>query len=99
MDDQNGLVMNRLEQFFTDNFSELLLKSQLENFHYHALHDELSDEWIESTLLGQRLREHNFRIMAFIERLRSVNQSTLKPTIRCSLLIRPTPVRAGRVSL
>ena len=99
LDSQNGNEMNRLNQFFTDNITVELLRSQLESFHSRAFYDELSDEWILNTLLGQRLREHNFRVLAFIERVRQFDPVTFRPTVRCSLLVETVPVRGGRLSL
>ena len=81
----------QVSNIFTERFSDEELRNQLECMHYHALHSDLSDQWLRATSLGLKLWEENFRILAFIERPCAFDFMSLTPTLKCSLLI-------GRVS-
>ena len=80
-------LLQELTALFTVTLSEEVIRNQLEAMHYHALHSDLSDQWLSQTLLGQRLRESNLRILAFIERPCAFDFLALVPTLKCSLLI------------
>ena len=78
---------DQLADIFNNQLSEDRLKSLIEHCHYKIQNDDLNDDWLRSSMLGSLLDEHGFRILAVIERVRSINLETLIPTLKCSLLI------------
>ena len=87
LDESTSVKAELLNKLFNETISDDQLRNQLETYHYHALHSDLSDNWLRHTFLGQKLRELGFRVFAFLERPRAVNLETLVPTLKCSLLI------------
>ena len=87
LDEGDEQKVDVLTTLFNVTLSDDQLRNQLESFHYHAIHSELSDNWFRHTLLGQKLRELGFRIFAFLERPRSIDLESLTPSLKCSLLI------------
>ena len=78
---------DQLADIFNNQLSEERLKSLIEHCHYKIQNDDLNDNWLRSSFLGSLLDEHGFRILAIIERVRSINFETLVPTLKCSFLV------------
>ena len=87
VDEGNSEKINTLNTLFNETLTDDQLRNQLECYHYHALHSDLSDNWLRHTMLGQQLRDLGFRIFAFLERPRAMDFETMTPSLKCSLLI------------
>ena len=78
---------DQLADIFNNQLSEERLKSLVEHCHYKITNDDLNDNWLRSSYLGSLLDERGFRILAVIERVKSINLESLIPTLKCSFLV------------
>ena len=76
-----------LAEIFNNRFSNEQLKTVLENCHYKLKYDDFSDNWFQTSVLGQQLDQEGFRMLALIERVKSFNFETMSPAMKCTLLI------------
>ena len=87
LDNQSEEKQDQLADIFNNQLSNDRLKFIMEHCHYKIINDDLSDNWLGSSCLGNILDANNFRILGIIERVKSFNFETMFPVMKCSLLI------------
>ena len=87
LDDQSEERQDQLADIFNNQLSDERLKFLMEHCHYKIKHDDLNDNWLRNSCLGNLLDTVDFKILAVIERVRSFNFETMMPSMKCSILI------------
>ena len=87
LDDQSEVKQDLLADIFNNQLSDERLKFLIEHCHYKIKHDDLNDNWLRNSYLGELLDNDGFKILAVIERVRSFNFETMMPTMKCSILV------------